>query len=232
MTAVFDQLNQGSAVTAGLRRVEKSEMTHKNPSLRAGGTVPQRTASGDSGSSSSARGKSPLPGKKPESLRTKRPPRKELDGNKWYVENFENTGQDVIEITGELSQSVLITRCSKAVVRINGKANAVSIDNCSGLSILVDSLVSSIDIIKAPKLQVQINGVVPAITMDQVDGASIYLGAESLGTEVYSSKCSAINIVIPPKTEDGDSKECAVPEQFRSVVKDGTLVTEVVEYAG
>jgi adenylyl cyclase-associated protein len=96
MDAVFAQLNQGEAVTAGLRKVDKSEMTHKNPALRAGATVPYRTGSQRSASSSTAvspsspaaRGKSPMPpGKKPkpESMRTKKPPRKELDGNKWII---------------------------------------------------------------------------------------------------------------------------------------------------
>ena len=38
--AVFDALNKGADVTKGLRKVDKSEMTHKNPALRAGSTVP------------------------------------------------------------------------------------------------------------------------------------------------------------------------------------------------
>ena len=87
MDAVFAQLNQGEAVTATLRKVDKSEMTHRNPALRAGSIVPQRTSSQTSLSSVS-RGKSPAPpGKKPkpESMRAKRPPRKELDGNKWII---------------------------------------------------------------------------------------------------------------------------------------------------
>jgi adenylyl cyclase-associated protein len=32
-------LNKGEAVTQGLKKVDKSEMTHKNPELRAGGLV-------------------------------------------------------------------------------------------------------------------------------------------------------------------------------------------------
>jgi len=84
--AVFSELNKGEAVTKGLRKVDPKEMTHKNPSLRAGATVPTRSDS-QSSVSSVNRGKSPAPGKKPkpESMRTKKPPRKELDGNKWYI---------------------------------------------------------------------------------------------------------------------------------------------------
>jgi adenylyl cyclase-associated protein len=87
LTAVFSDLNKGEAVTKGLRKVSASEMTHKNPSLRAGATVPTRSDS-QSSVSSVNRGKSPAPpGKKPkpESMRTKKPPVKRLDGNKWFI---------------------------------------------------------------------------------------------------------------------------------------------------
>ena len=233
MSSVFDQINTGSAITSSLRKVDKSEMTHKNPSLRAAGTVLERTSSQ---SSSNSRGKSPVPNKKPDSMRTKKPGRKELDGNKWIVENFDNTGSDIIEIGAELNHSILISRCNKAIVKVNGKANAISIDNCTGLSILVSSLVSSLDVINCPKFAVQIDGAVPTVLLDQVDGAQIYLGGESLATEVFTSKCSAINLVVPPSDEEGgdegDSKEMALPEQIRSVIRDGKVVSEVVEHAG
>ena len=235
MSAVFDQLNQGSSVTAGLRKVDKSEMTHKNPSLRAGSTVPERSSSVNSLSSSNSRGKSPVPSKrpKPESMRTKKPPRKELDGNKWIVENHENTGADVVEIQAQRSHSIQISKCNKAVIKVVGKANAISIDNCTGLSILVDSLVSSLDVIKSPKFQVQVDGVVPTILLDQVDAATIYLGPRSLGTEVLTSRTTGVNVVIPPKDgADGDDKECPLAEQIRSVVRDGVVVSEVVEHCG
>ena len=76
--AVFSELNKGSEVTKGLRKVDKSEMTHKNPSLRADTSVSD---------SSAGRPKSPAPGKKPkpESMRMKKPPKKELDGKKWLI---------------------------------------------------------------------------------------------------------------------------------------------------
>ena len=233
MSSVFEQLNQGSAITSGLRKVEKSEMTHKNPSLRAGATVPQRTSSQTS-ITSSGRGKSPLPAKKPDSLKSKKPGKKELDGNKWLVENFENTGSEIIEITAELSHSILITKCSKCVIKITGKANAISIDNSPNLSLLVGSLVSSIDVIKSNKFAVQVDGQLPTIMLDQVDGAQIYLGEESIKNppELYTSKCSSINLVLPPQNEEDDSKEAPLPEQLRSYLKNGKLVTEVVEHAG
>jgi adenylyl cyclase-associated protein len=40
MGGVFASLNKGESVTKGLKKVDKSEMTHKNPELRAAGVVP------------------------------------------------------------------------------------------------------------------------------------------------------------------------------------------------
>ncbi len=233
MGAVFEQLSKGESVTAGLRKVEKSEMTHKNPSLRAGATVPTRSDSQTSLSSASARGKSPVPGKKPkpESMRTKKPPRKELDGNKWIVENFDNES-GVLEIDASISHSILISRCTKTAIRIHNKANAISLDNCSSVSLIIDSLVSSVDVIKSPKFALQVLGTLPTILLDQVDGATIYLSKQSLGTEIFTSKCASVNVNVPGIAEDDDYEECPLPEQIKSVIRNGQVVSEIVEHAG
>lgn len=233
MGAVFEQLSKGEGVTAGLRKVDKTEMTHKNPALRAGATVPTRSDSQTSISSASGRGKSPVPGKKPkpESMRTKKPPRKELDGNKWIIENIDNESS-MIEVDASISQSILISRCTKAAIRIHNKANAISLDNCSSVSLVIDSLVSSVDVIKSPKFALQVLGNLPTILLDQVDGATIYLGKQSLGTEIFTSKCAGINVNVPGEEEDDDYEECPLPEQIRSMVRNGRVVSEIVEHAG
>lgn len=45
---MFAELNRGEEVTKGLRKVDKSEMTHKNPALRAGSVVPAGSGPGGS----------------------------------------------------------------------------------------------------------------------------------------------------------------------------------------
>ncbi|KAF2093337.1 hypothetical protein NA57DRAFT_69130 [Rhizodiscina lignyota] len=229
MGAVFDQLNQGESVTKSLKKVDASQMTHKNPSLRAAAPVPTR-----SDSSSSIGRKSPTPpGKKPkpESMRQKKPPRKELDGNKWIIENFDNPSEPV-EIPAEINHSILVTKCTRTTLRINGKANAISIDNSPRTSLILDSLVSSVDVIKCPNFALQILGTVPTVLLDQVDSATLYLSKDSLSTEIFTSKSSGVNVNLPPEDEDGDYRECPAPEQFRSYVKNGQLVSEIVEHAG
>lgn len=117
MGAVFSDLNKGEGVTSGLRKVDKSEMTHKNPSLRGSAPVP---ASAEDGSKS---GRPSVP-KKPVSFQ-KKPPRCELDGNKWTVENYEGNREIVIADT-EISHTINIFSCKNSVIQIKGKVNAIS----------------------------------------------------------------------------------------------------------
>jgi adenylyl cyclase-associated protein len=82
-------------------------------------------------------------------------------------------------------------------------------------------------------------GVLPTILMDSVDGAQVYLGKDSMNTEVIYSKCSGINLNIidaanvDDYNEEGDYKEVPLPEQIRTYIsKDGKIVSEIVEHAG
>ncbi|KAF6792976.1 Adenylyl cyclase-associated protein [Colletotrichum sojae] len=224
--AVFSELNKGEAVTKGLRRVDRSEMTHKNPSLRASSTVPDRDGS--------ARGKSPAPGKKPkpESMRVKKPPKKVLEGNKWTIENYEKEPQP-IEIEASISHSILISKCSNTTIIIKGKANAVTIENSTRLSLIVESLVSTVDVIKSQNFALQVLGAVPAVLMDSIDGAQIYFSKESTGTKIYSSKSSGINLNVISGEEE-DYKEVPLPSQICSYYDEskGDLVNEIVSHSG
>ncbi|KAL0944187.1 Adenylyl cyclase-associated protein [Colletotrichum truncatum] len=224
--AVFSELNKGEAVTKGLRKVDKSEMTHKNPSLRASSTVSDHDGS--------VRGKSPAPGKKPkpESMRVKKPPKKMLEGNKWTIENFEKEPQP-IEVEASISHSILISKCNNTTIIIKGKANAVTIENSARLSLIVESLVSTVDVIKSQNFALQVLGAVPAVLMDSIDGAQIYFSKESTGTKIYSSKSSGINLNVI-SGEDEDYKEVPLPSQICSYYDEskGDLVNEIVSHSG
>ncbi|KAL2049618.1 hypothetical protein ABVK25_010078 [Lepraria finkii] len=229
MGAVFDQISRGLDVTSHLRKVDPSSQTHKNPSLRASSAVPPAPRRSTSQSSSRS-----IPSKKPkpESMRTKKPPKKELEGKKWLIENHDNPGQ-MIEIEAAINHSLLITRCTKTTIRVIGKANAISLDNCKQTSLVIDSLVSAVDVIQCPKFEMQVLGMLPTIMLDQVDGAAIYLNKETLHTtEIYTSKCTGVNINMPGPSEDDDYVEKPLPEQLKSVVRNGLLTSEIVEHAG
>lgn len=224
--AVFSELNKGESVTAGLRKVDRSQMTHKNPTLRAGSTV--------SGGDESPRGKSPAPGTKPkpESMRAKKPPVKILEGNKWTIENYDKEANP-IEIEAQLSHSVLISKCNNSTIVIKGKANAVTIENTNRLSLVVDTLVSSVDVVKSQNFALQVLGTLPTVMMDQIDGAQVYFSKESTATKIIHSKSANINLNIIDGPDD-DYIEVPLPAQMSSYydpVKK-TLVDEIVSHAG
>jgi adenylyl cyclase-associated protein len=142
-----------------------------------------------------------------------------------------------VKVEASISQSILISRCSKTTIIIKGKANAISIDNSPRLSLVIDSLISSVDVIKSTNFALQVLGHLPTILMDTVDGAQIYLGKESMGTEVFSSKCSGINLNIleggDGDDDEGDYKEVPLPEQLRTYIGEGgKIISEIVEHAG
>lgn len=149
----------------------------------------------------------------------------------FFQENFEDA-QQPIEIEVSITQSILISRCKNTTIRLIGKANAVSIDNSARTNLIIDSLVSSVDVIKAPNFALQVLGTLPTIMLDQVDGAAIYLSKESLGTEIFTSKCTSVNVNLPPSSDEEDYREQPLPEQIRTVIKHGQLVSEIVEHAG
>lgn len=77
--ALLAALNRGDGVTSGLKKVDKSEMTHKNPELRASSVVPETVK----------RAPPPLKAKPGSFVVQKKPARTELeDGNKWIIVGF------------------------------------------------------------------------------------------------------------------------------------------------
>lgn len=224
MGAVFDELNQGEAITAHLKKVDKSQMTHKNPELRKSSTVQSSSK--------------PVPPKKPAALSNKkeaapkRPPRKELQDNKWFIENIEGDSSIVIE--ADISHAIFIDRCVNSTVQIKGKANAVTINSSTGCGVLIDTLVSGVDVIKCKKFGVQVTGKVNTISIDQSDGGQIYLSKESINMEIYTSQSTSLNIEVPKEVNgELDYDEVPVPEQLlHKVGPNGKLVSSIVEHAG
>lgn len=225
--AVFSELNQGEGITKGLKKVEKSQMTHKNPELRQSSIVRSK-----SNSSQNSNGKKapPIP-KKPNSLTLKSKPEPviELQDNKWIIKNIEDNHE--IVINGELSQSVFIADSTNSTIQIKGKVNAISLSSTTKVALVLDSAISGISIINSKKFGIQIIDKIPQISIDKSDEGQIYLSKTSLETEIYTTSTTSLNVNIPDEEID-DFKEVNIPEQFKFTFKEGKLVSEVVEHAG
>ncbi|KAK9468501.1 adenylate cyclase associated N terminal-domain-containing protein [Lipomyces arxii] len=219
--AVFAELNQGEAITSKLKKVDASQMTHKNPSLRTTGPV---TESPTTAAASSP----PSKPSKPASLKYKKPPRMMLEGTKWIVENYEGNHEIIIE--AEINHGVFIHRCKDSTIQIKNKFNAVTINECSSVGLVVEDLVSGVDAIKSTRFGLQVTGKLPTITIDQCSKGEIYLSKASLDVEIYTSQSTGLNVNIPSGDEDGDYNEQYVPEQFVHKISGGKLSSSIVEH--
>ncbi|THH08213.1 hypothetical protein EW145_g2859 [Phellinidium pouzarii] len=221
--AIFADLNRGDDVAKNLRKVDKSEMTHKNPNLRAASTLPGNEISTL---------KKPIKPSKPVALTGKKPAKFVLEGTKWIIEYQENESGLVVENT-EINQSVNLFGCKNSTVQIKGKVNAVTLVNCIKTSVLMHSVIASISVTNSPSFALQITGTAPTIQLDSTDLGQIYLSKECLAVEITTAKCSSINVSLPVEgEEEGVYVERAVPEMLRTTIKDGKLVTAIVEHSG
>ncbi|KAF8479017.1 adenylate cyclase associated N terminal-domain-containing protein [Russula ochroleuca] len=225
VAAVFADLNRGSEVTKNLRKVDKSEMTHKNPALRASSTVPSSIGT-------STAPKKPVRPAKPQALMGKKPAKFALEGNKWAIEYQENEAALTVD-KAEISHVVNLFGCKNSTILIKGKVNAVTIFNCTKTSVLVESVISSVSVTNSPSVTLQITGSAPTVQLDSTDSGQIFLSKDCLGTEITTAKCSSINISLPVEgEEDGIFDEKPLPEMLLTKIVDGKLVTTVVEHVG
>ncbi|OAV95574.1 hypothetical protein PTTG_08485 [Puccinia triticina 1-1 BBBD Race 1] len=223
MDAVFSSLNQGEKITSGLRKVDPSQMTHKNPELR--GSVPAEVTVSPSGSL-----KRPAKPPKPSSFQ-KKPAKTELVGNKWNVEYHDGQSSIVLDET-QINHVVNIFGCKNSTIQIKGKVNGITLVSCTKTSVLLDSVVSSLCITSSPSFTVQVLGKCPTIMIDATDGGQVYLSKDSLDVEILTAKTSALNVSLPSGEEEGVFVEKSLPEQLKTFIKDGKLITTVFEHTG
>ncbi|KAJ8327584.1 suppressor of rasval19 [Batrachochytrium dendrobatidis] len=218
-SSLFSAINKGN-VTAGLRKVDKAEMTHKNPELRATSVVKASdTHATRSATFSGVSSTGPIRG----------PAKLALEGKKWIVEN--QIGQKNLVIEGvELQHVVYIYNCHDSTIQIKGKANAVTVDGCKKTGVVLENVLSTVDIINSKSVQVQITGKAPILVVDKTDGFQVYLSKESEDAEIFTAKSSEMNVLI--QGADGEYVERAIPEQFKTVFKNGALSTVAVEHKG
>lgn len=109
----------------------------------------------------------------------------------------------------------------------------MTVENTNRLSLVVDSLVSTVDAVKSQNFAVQVMGSLPTIMMDQIDSAQVYLSKESTSTKIFSSKSASINLNVISGPEE-DYKEVPLPSQLCSYydADKEDLVNEIVAHAG
>nr|XP_054757155.1 adenylyl cyclase-associated protein 1-like [Lytechinus pictus] len=209
-TALFASLNQGEAITSGLKKVTNDMKTHKNPELRK---QPAKQVSTTAKPYQPPAVKSAP--KAAAAAPVKKPPRIELTQKKWDVEYYSNN-TDIRLDQVEMKQSVYIYKCDNSVINIPNKVNSVTVDSCKKVGVVCESVLGSLDVVNCQSIKMQITGTAHIVNIDKTDGCMVYLSERSKFAEVISAKSSEMNILIP-SGEDGDYVEYALPEQYRSV---------------
>eukprot|EP01114_Cavostelium_apophysatum_P004301 TRINITY_DN144_c0_g1_i1.p1 TRINITY_DN144_c0_g1~~TRINITY_DN144_c0_g1_i1.p1 ORF type:complete len:487 (-),score=133.73 TRINITY_DN144_c0_g1_i1:70-1530(-) len=213
-SALFKALNQGTDISKGLKKVTADQKTKNRPENERSSVVPAAAPKATT-TTSKTTGKT----------ETVKPPKFQLEGSKWVVENqIDNRNIVISDI--EPKQTLYMYKCKNTTVQVKGKINAITMDSCLKSAVVFESLVSSCDIVNCQSVEVQITGKVPSISVDKTDGIQLYIGKDALDTEIFTSKSSEMNVLIPGATEQDDLVEISVPEQFKTNIKNGKLITE------
>lgn len=215
--SLLGALNVGEGITSGLRKVDNSEKTHKNPELRASSVVP---ASASAGAAAAAVPSAPA------KAAVAKEPVFQLVGKKWTVEHQRNNNELVVN--GDPKHSVYIYNCSNSTVQVKGKVNSIVCDTCTKTAVVCENVIASFEFVNCKSMQLQVLGYLPTISIEKTDGCQVYLSAESLACDIVTAKSSEMNVLVPGG-EDGDFTEMPVPEQFKTVWQNGKLVTTINE---
>jgi len=216
-SGLFAALNKGADITSVLKKVDKSMKNKYDPTKSSVITadVAEKKAA-------------PAAAKAEKGVK-KGTPKVELSGNKWLVEWQENNQNVEINET-ELKQTIYIYKCEKTVVKINGKVNSITLDGCKRVAVVFSHALALCEMVNCTAVEIQCTGRVPAIAIDKCSGVQLYLSKDGLDVEVVSSKSDAMNILIPDPAGGQDPVEIAIPEQYKTVVKNNKLITTTVEH--
>jgi len=213
--ALFASLNKGADITSGLKKVTKEMKTKAQEGKSS--VVPASAA------------KEPVKSKAPAAGQKKGQPKIELVGNKWVVEWQE--GNNNIEINEtEPKQVIYIYKCERSVIKVKGKINSISVDGCKRVGVVFENALAQVELVNSQQIELQILGSVPTVAIDKCSGVQTFLSKDGLGVEIVSSKSDSMNVLIPDPAGGPDPVEIAVPEQYKTLVKNNKLVTTTVEH--
>lgn len=215
MNALFSAINKGTGISSGLKKVT-SDMKTKNrdPNERSAvvKAAPVKKPATRAGARAVKKGT----------------PKFALEGNKWVCEFQDDNKSLAIEET-EPKHTVYLYKNDNSVLNVKGsKVNSICIDSCNKCGVVFNNCIAVVELINCNGVEVQCQGSVPAFAIDKCSSIQVILSKECLGAEIVTSKSDQVNILIP--TADGDLNELAVPEQYKTVIQDGKLITGCVEH--
>jgi Adenylate cyclase associated (CAP) C terminal len=162
----------------------------------------------------------------------KRPPKKALQGNTWYVENY---GKEVLRFEGEedVQQNYgwALIKCQDTTVVVEGKFKTMMLENCSNIKVIITSVLGNVELINCKKITITIKEQCPTFNIERSNGVHLYLFPPAKGCKVHSTCSQAMVVHYPLKdaSEDDEWLDIAIPETNITWLKDDKLHTEAAE---
>lgn len=234
MSAVFAAISSGadskSATEAfKLKKVDKSQMTHKNPALREAGGLQPKAKEPKAAPAAAAQSKT--------QEKKVLPPRLELDKGTWFCENFEGKDMEVPEV--QMKQNVYISKCKNLTITIPDKVKSISVDKCERVRVVFKAVVSTFEVVNSQRVYASCLEACPSFAIDKSSGVSVIVSRAALNQvpappEIVTSNISECNLVVPGATDDVDPVEIPIPEQYITKYNKQTkkITTENVTHGG
>eukprot|EP00759_Apiculatamorpha_spiralis_P035295 PhF_6_TR36159/c0_g1_i1/m.52596/K17261/CAP1_2, SRV2; adenylyl cyclase-associated protein len=222
--ALFAELNQGTDITKGLRKVSDSEKVYKQSAETRGEAVVRADAL-----TKKKEGKGWMPP-------TGEPKLVLLGDKKWSIEYQTGTNDEpkVLNLeTATMKHNVLLNRCAYVTLIVPAKVNCISLNESLRVSVIFEGTVGPLEITNCKNIEIRVSkGRCPSISVDKSEETTIQLNEDSLlETEIVTALSTATNIVVPDVKEPGETKELPVPEQFVSKLKGNKLTTAPTEHS-
>jgi len=210
MGAVFGEISKGSAVTAGLKKVDKSQMTHKNPELR---------------SKPGLEAKAPAPkAAAPKAQKSKGEAKIHEARGTWFVENYDDA-HDLEVPDPEVKQNVYIVRCDNVTVNIPKKVKSIQVDSCKKTRVIFNSVVSTFECFNSQRCDIECTTTVPSVALDKCSGIVVQMlndEGKANPPQIVTSNISECNFTVTGKRPEDDPIEIPLPEQYISIYNPAT----------
>lgn len=228
MSALFDEIRKkGDGITGGLKHVTDDQKVYKQEKKdvqavsfdemeKKKAAIKEQKAAAAAAAAGSAGGEKAAAAEVYELQ----------GGKKWVIQNHDGPSGDLKKFTIDevgFNMGVYIAQCSNCFIEVTGKINSLAIVGCTGVKVLLTSIVGVCEITKSTNVDVQVAKQLPCAQLDGSHNIQLYLLDSELSreTEVVTSGCSAVNINFPDKDDERDLLEKNIPEQFISnLVKD------------
>lgn len=157
--------------------------------------------------------------------------RLEPNNRDWTIEGYVNSLPEPIKIEDtKWNQNVHIRDNKNITVHVSKKVNNITLENCHHVTVVADSVISSVEMIRSRKCQLQILGNASAVTLDNCQEIEIYASFQSRGLQITSSQIADVNFHCPESEDQPDEwVELPVPAQFVHSLapSSNTLLTKV-----